>query len=329
MKILALETSCDDTAVSVVEITPRATRVLFEVASSQVTTHAKYGGIVPEVAARMHCENIGPIIREALQWHSPDTIDRIAVTAGPGLITSLLIGVETAKTLAYALRKPIIAVHHVEGHIYSSLIKNRRVRFPALALIVSGGHTDIILMTGFGQYQIVGRTQDDAAGEAFDKVAKLLRLGYPGGPIIQARARRGRPAAFALPRPMLEQKNFDFSFAGLKTAVLYLYQSGKIPSSKINNLCASFQQAVVDVLVTKTLRAAEKYGVKTILLGGGVAANTLLRATLTKEANRRGYAFRMPTLFHSTDNATMIAQAAYYRKPTPWQRIKADPNLPL
>lgn len=329
MKILAIETSCDDTAVSVADITTKKTSVLFEVASSQIATHAKYGGIVPEVAARMHSENIGPIIKEALRRHPPETIDRIAVTTGPGLITSLLIGVETAKTLAYALPKPITAIHHIEGHICSSLINNRRPRFPALALIVSGGHTDLILVKGFSRYQLIGQTQDDAAGEAFDKVAKLLALGYPGGPIIQACAQRGNPHFFDLPRPMLEQKNYNFSFAGLKTAVLYLHQAGKIPRRRLADLCASFQQAAVDVLVAKTFRAAKEYRVKTILLGGGVAANALLRTTLAKEARRQRYAFHMPTLFHSTDNATMIAQAAYYHKPSPWRNIKADPNLKL
>ncbi|MDD5341991.1 MAG: tRNA (adenosine(37)-N6)-threonylcarbamoyltransferase complex transferase subunit TsaD [Patescibacteria group bacterium] len=330
MKILAIETSCDDTSVSLVNIAKGRVTVLLEVVSSQVNIHAKYGGVVPEVAARKHIENIGPILKAVLAKHPSRSIDRIAVTTGPGLITSLLIGVETAKTLAYAWDKPIVGINHLEGHILSCLIDSGKPRFPAIALVVSGGHTLLVLVTRIGKYSIIGQTQDDAAGEAFDKVARLLKLGYPGGPIIEKLARKGNPTAFDLPRPMLEQKNFDFSFAGLKTAVLYLYRDGKIPRGKINDLCASFQQATVDVLVSKTIKAARKYSAKSVLLSGGVAANQLLRSALSRQVkNGLGRPFHVPKAKHSTDNATMVAVAGYYHKPIHWSKIRANPNLEL
>ena len=329
MKILGIETSCDDTSVSLIDVKNNRAKILFEVVSSQVKTHAQYGGVVPEVAARMHIENIIPVLRSILPNNPEKQIDRIAVTRGPGLVTSLLIGVETAKALALAWQKPIVPVNHIEGHILACWLDNKNIKLPAVALIVSGGHTEIILMTSFGKYRLIGQTQDDAAGEAFDKVAKLLKLGYPGGPIIQKLAASGNPKAYDLPRPMLDRKNFDFSFAGLKTAVLYLYQAGKIPKSKINDLCASFQQAAIDVLVAKTIEAARKHKVKTILLGGGVAANQPLRDTLRDEATRHGIVYASPSLLHCADNATMIALAGYYGQPKPWSRIKADPNWEL
>ncbi|MFA6198173.1 MAG: tRNA (adenosine(37)-N6)-threonylcarbamoyltransferase complex transferase subunit TsaD [Patescibacteria group bacterium] len=329
MKILGIETSCDDTSVSLIAVANHRLKILAEVVSSQIKTHAMYGGVVPEVAARMHIENIIPVLRSVLPKNPEKYIDRISVTRGPGLVTSLLIGVETAKSLALAWQKPIVPVNHIEGHMLACWLGNKAIKLPAVALIVSGGHTEIILMKDFGQYKLIGQTQDDAAGEAFDKVAKLLKLGYPGGPIIQKLAESGNPKAFDLPRPMLDRKNFDFSFAGLKTAVLYLYQKGVVPKSKINDLCASFQQAAIDVLVAKTIVAARKYKVKTILLGGGVAANQPLRDSLSKEARRHGLAFAAPSLLHCADNATMIALAGYYGQPKPWSRIKADPNWEL
>ncbi|MDD5567371.1 MAG: tRNA (adenosine(37)-N6)-threonylcarbamoyltransferase complex transferase subunit TsaD [Patescibacteria group bacterium] len=330
MKILAIETSCDDTSVSLVNIAKGRVTVLSEVVSSQVNIHAKYGGVVPEVAARKHIENIGPILKAVLAKHPAQSIDRVAVTAGPGLITSLLIGVETAKTLAYAWDKPIVGINHLEGHILSCLIDSGKPRFPAIALVVSGGHTLLVLVTRIGKYSIIGQTQDDAAGEAFDKVARLLKLGYPGGPIIEKLARKGNPTAFDLPRPMLEQKNFDLSFAGLKTAVLYLYRDGKIPRGKINDLCASFQQATVDVLVSKTIKAARKYNAKSVMLAGGVAANQQLRSALSQQVKKDlGCPFHVPKAKHSTDNATMVAVAGYCHKPIHWSKIKADPNLEL
>jgi len=329
MKILGIETSCDDTAVSVVDVNKNRVKVLSEIISSQIKIHEKYGGIVPEVAARKHIENFGPILQKILKKHAPETIDRITVTAGPGLITSLLIGVETAKTLSYAHQIPIVQINHLEGHILSIII-NDKVRFPAVALVVSGGHTNLYLVRKIGDYELIGQTQDDAAGEAFDKVAKLLGLGYPGGPVIEKRAKRGDANAFKLPRPMLNHDNFDFSFAGLKTAVLYLYKDGKIPRNKLNDLCASFQQAATDVLVDKTVRAAKLHKVKSVILSGGVSANKHLRESLRVGVSKNTSAkLFVPDFIHSTDNATMIAVAGYYYKPIPWQNIKANPNLKI
>lgn len=328
MKILGIETSCDDTSVSIVDISSKRVKVLFEAVSSQENIHKKYGGIVPEVAARKHIENLGPIIETALKKHSAKSIDRIAVTAGPGLITSLLIGVETAKTLAYAWNKPIVGVHHIEGHMLSILVNNRQIDWPALALVVSGGHTELVLVKRPGTYKIIGETQDDAAGEAFDKVAKLLGLGYPGGPMIEQRAKKRKVDSFELPRPMINSNNFDFSFSGLKTAVLYLHRDRKIPKSKINDLCASFQQAAIDVLVAKTVKATKKYNTKSILLVGGVSANQQLRKALGQQAKKDlGCPLYSPAIKHSTDNATMIAIAGFFNKPTHWSKIKADPNF--
>lgn len=329
MNILGIETSCDDTSISLISVKAGQPTILAEIVSSQIKTHAKYGGVVPEVAARKHIENIIPVLKSILPNNPAKHVDRIAVTRGPGLITSLLIGVETAKTLAYAWNKPIVGVNHIEGHILANWLDNKKIALPAVALVVSGGHTEIILMTAFGKYKLIGETLDDAAGEAFDKVAKLLKLGYPGGPVIQRLAEKGDPTTFDLPRPMMERGNFQFSFSGLKTAVLYLHQAGKVPASQVNNLCASFQQAVVDVLVTKTIEAAKKFRVKTVLLGGGVAANGPLRETLSAESQRHGFSFYKPSLIHCADNATMIAMAGYHAKPKPWSKLKADPNWEL
>lgn len=329
MKILGIETSCDDTSVSLIEVKNNRPKVLTEVVSSQISTHAKYGGVVPEVAARMHIENIVPVLKSVLPKHPEKTIDRIAVTRGPGLVTSLLIGVETAKSLALAWHKPIVPVNHIEGHILACWLDNHDIKLPAVALVVSGGHTELILMSSIGKYKLIGQTLDDAAGEAFDKVAKMLKLGYPGGPIVQRLAERGNPTAYDLPRPMLDHHNFNFSFSGLKTAVLYLHQKGQVPKNRINDMCASFQEAAIDVLVTKTIKAATKYQVKTVLLGGGVAANQPLRDRLKHIAGDVGLKFACPSLLHCADNATMIALAGYYGKPQPWSRIKADPNWEL
>ncbi|MBI4142712.1 tRNA (adenosine(37)-N6)-threonylcarbamoyltransferase complex transferase subunit TsaD, partial [Candidatus Uhrbacteria bacterium] len=324
--VLGIESSCDETAAAVVDVhrQQRRTaagqqgfsfRVLSNVVASQVSIHAQYGGVVPEVAAREHVTSIIPVVAAAMTGSSKPTaasrkhndtdglrieavglrlanaIDAIAVTAGPGLITSLAVGVDTARTLAYAWKKPLIAVNHIEGHVVSSVLPHTQandqapmtnVQFPALALIVSGGHTELLLMRGWGTYECIGATRDDAAGEAFDKVAKMLGLAYPGGPAVAAAAAHGNPTAFNFPRGMLHSKDFDFSFSGLKTAVRYTVSESEISNlkSQIPNLCASFQQAVVDVLVAKTIRAASQHRVKTVLLGGGVAANTALRSQL-------------------------------------------------
>ncbi len=359
MVILGIETSCDETAAAIVQYKSGRFKILSNIISSQVDIHAKTGGIVPEVAAREHIKNMLPIIDQAFKKASLDykKIDTIAVTTGPGLITSLLIGVETAKVLSYVWKKPTIPINHLEAHIYSNWLradsaelrarslgpkaqspKPRAPQFPLLALVVSGGHTELVLMKKHLDYKVIGQTRDDAAGEAFDKVAKLLRLGYPGGPIISKLAEKGNPEAIDLPRPMIKEKNFDFSFAGLKTAVLYEIRSGKYnlnDKKTIANFCASFQQAVVDVLVEKTIRAAKEYKAKSVLLSGGVAANHLLRKTLKEKVKKElpNSYFLTPNSSLCTDNAAMIAAAGYFHalkhESTPWQKIKADPNWEL
>ena len=342
MLILGIETSCDETAVSLLNFQKNNHAVLLASAvSSQIKIHQKYGGVVPEVAAREHLASILPTIDFALAKARvrPDKIDVIAVTAGPGLITSLMVGVETAKVLAYAWQKQVIGLNHIEGHIYANLFINGRlakIDFPALCLVVSGGHTELIYMKNHGDYQLIGRTLDDAAGEAFDKVAKLLNLGYPGGPLIEKMAQNGDPKAFDFPRPMLNQKNYNFSFAGLKTSVLYLvkkeFRNKKIP---LADLLASFQQAAVDVLTEKTIRAVSELNVKIVMMAGGVAANQKLRQTMeTKLKNSSPKVkFLKPNIQFCTDNATMIALAGYFHamkhESTPWQKLKADPNWEL
>ncbi len=344
MRILAIETSCDDTAVAILEGVGGKVRLLADIISSQVKVHAPFGGVVPDLASRAHTENFLPCLKRALNKSSVGLkdIDLIAVTHGPGLIPSLLIGVNAAKALSYVLNKPIIGINHIEGHIIANWLeligdKSKAVEgiiFPAACLVVSGGHTQLVLVKKIGDYQIIGETRDDAAGEAFDKVAKLLNLGYPGGPIISQRAQVGNAQAISLPRPMFKTKDYDFSFSGLKTAVLYEVKNHRCQLGNdiyINDLCASFQQAVVDVLVEKTIRAAKAYEVRTIMLSGGVAANDLLRITLGKKSEENNFYFSAPAKNFCTDNGAMIALAAYYRQKetASWQEIKADANLKL
>ncbi len=336
MNILAIETSCDDTGIALVKCSKKTCRILSNVVSSQIKTHAPYGGIVPNLAAREHLKNISSCFKEAFKKANQPKVDLIAVTAGPGLIPSLLVGVNFAKALSYAWQKPIVGINHIEAHIYANLANSANVKFPILCLIVSGGHTQLVLMKGHGNYQLLGETRDDAAGEAFDKAAKLLGLGYPGGPIISQRAEKGNTSAFKLPRPMINKNNFDFSFSGLKTAVLYeVKKTNKLSQEYINNMSASFQQAVTDVLVKKTIKAAKKHTPKTIILSGGVAANKELRRQLgeniKKEMQEVKYLIPESTL--CTDNAAMIAITAYYKKrPTSkrsWSKIEADANLKI
>ncbi len=338
MRILGIETSCDETAASVVDAGNSGFNVRAHVISSQIPQHAKYGGVVPEVAAREHVKNIIPTLSYALKKAEakPAQIGLIAVTKGPGLMTSLAVGVQTAAALSYAWDTPLIGVNHMEGHILSNWVRNPRIRFPVLNLVVSGGHTELVLMTGHGKYKLLGKTRDDAAGEAFDKVAKILHLPYPGGPSIQRAAEQGNPASVAFPRPMLRESNYEFSFAGLKTSVLYLVQKRKKLSGKDRaDIAASFQQAVVDVLVGKTLRAARQYRVKSVLLAGGVAANRPLRKTLKHSLNKElpKVIFSTPPFEFCTDNATMIAVAGYFnakrKKFSRWQTLDADPNWEL
>ena len=392
MRILAIETSCDDTAVALVEAKRGKFFVRDEYVSSQTKTHAPFGGVVPNLAARDHLKNLPLLLKKIIAKNKikPEDIGFIAATQGPGLIPALLVGTNAAKALAYAWKKPLVGVNHIAGHIYANFIfdqssafplrqtscrnssKPSFIKFPVLALIVSGGHTELILMKKHMDFKIVGQTLDDAAGEAFDKVAKILGLGYPGGPIVSNLAekfqksakarlfpspptlrRRGIPQRQALPRPMLNSNNFDFSFSGLKTAVLYTVRDNPriLKNKKLAaELCAEFQQAVIDVLVTKTLKAAKKYKPKTILLGGGVSANLELRKqigkaiknTFSDTRQRRGSPgaakYQIPDTRYSLDNAAMIAVAGYFcRSKTNnkkkflanWRQLEADANLKL
>ena len=409
--ILAIETSCDETAASVLRGTidtkdPTST-TLSSVVKSQMKLHVKMGGVVPEANARAHVRSIRPVVEKALsdanlQIHANNTnklqinellnpIDYIAVTSGPGLIASLLVGVEFAKGLAFAVNKPMIAVNHMEGHLYSpfgavnskaqisndkqipnaKIQKTKPIQFPILSMIVSGGHTLLVLQKSESHYQVLGSTVDDAAGEAFDKVAKLLELPYPGGPEISKLGEAGE-ASIAFPRPMINAPNFDFSFSGLKTAVLYhlketypspsspplgemsrfgtervnekklqitkqnlhSYHFGHIPKTDKANIARSFEEAVVDVLVTKAVRAAKKYGCKTISLAGGVAANKRLRASLVASSLKLEAEFLVPDFKLCTDNAEMIALAAYFKlragyKPISFHKVTANSGWEL
>ncbi len=316
MRILAIETSCDETAICV--LSDKGGDLLLEknAVYSQIDIHKKFGGVVPEVAARKHLQTMMPLIDSTLGKDKISDIDYIAVTSGPGLITSLILGMTTAKALAYAHNLPLLPVNHIEGHIYSSWLSNKieAKHFPALVLVVSGGHTEIILMKGHGDYQLIGQTVDDAVGEAYDKVAKLMELGYPGGPIVSQLAEQGKSDTYKLPRPMIDNKDYGFSFSGLKTAVLYSLEKQKsIDKKDVVNMCASFQQAVIDVLVKKASKAAQEFEVKSIMLSGGVSANTALKKALDKEAKKMNLPFFYPELKFTGDNAAMIAAAAYYK----------------
>ncbi len=334
MKILGIETSCDETAAALIEAKNNQIKVLANVVNSQINIHKKFGGIVPEVAAREHLKNILPIINQALDKNKWSDIDYLAVTTGPGLITSLIVGAETAKTLSFANQIPLISVNHIEAHLCSNFF-NQKIKFPALSLIVSGGHTQLILTTNYDQHKIIGQTLDDAAGECFDKVAKILKIGYPGGPAIEKSAKSGNPRKIDFPRPLINHPNFNFSFSGLKTSVLYFSRSPQFKQTKKSDICASFQQAAVDVLTDKAVRAAKTYGAKTVMLAGGVAANKKLRNSLKTQLKKQlpKTAFLVPPFFLCTDNALMIAIAGYYQarknKITAWQKLKADSNWEL
>jgi len=337
MRILGIETSCDETSVALLDVNKGVARMGKHLTASQVLKHAQYGGVVPEVAARLHVETL-PLLIDELGVSGKD-VDGIAVTRGPGLITSLRVGTDFARALAYGWKKPIVGVNHIEGHIAANWIGKKLAgayRFPALVLVVSGGHTELILMKGFGKYERLGSTLDDAAGEAFDKVAKMLDLGYPGGPAVSKRALKGNPLEFPFPRPLLNKPNFDFSFSGLKTAVLYTLQRKKAWSEKeVDDLCASFQAAVVETLVAKTLRAAKAKKAKTVFLAGGVAANGLLRETLaaTVASELKDVEAIIPALEYCTDNAAMIAMAGYFhlskKENDGWKGMEPDPSWEL
>jgi N6-L-threonylcarbamoyladenine synthase len=327
--VLAIETSCDETAVAILRA-PR--EILASEVASQIDLHKRYGGVVPEVASRNHLPRIRPLIETALHraGSSLTDIDCVAATRGPGLLTSLLVGYSAAKGLAIGLGKPFIGINHLGGHLLSPLLPGIDRAFPSIGLIVSGGHTLLVRSTGVGAYHLLGRTLDDAAGEAFDKVAKLLDLPYPGGPEIDRLARQGNPKKFDLPRSMAKSGDFNFSFSGLKTAVRYLLP--KLEGDFHADLCASFQEAVVDVLVQKTIRAAERSGVQLVTVSGGVSANSRLRSKMLDAATSAGLDLKLASPSLSTDNAAMIAYAALERYLLGYRtdlREDADPNLQL
>ncbi len=304
--VLALETSCDETAAAIV----RGREVLSTILHSQ-TLHRPYGGVVPELASRAHLQHIVAITRRAIEEArlTLKDIDAVAVTTHPGLIGSLLVGVNFAKGLAVRLRRPLVPVNHLEGHIFSGFLEDPAISFPFLALVVSGGHTALFWVEDFERIQLIGSTRDDAAGEAFDKTASLLGLGYPGGPVIDRLAASGNPRAFELPRPLLHDRSFDFSFSGLKTALqglLRRYFPTGVPAEALPDLCASAQAAIVDVLVHKTIRAARLYRARTLVVAGGVSANSELRRRMQQEADRIGLRLVLPRLSYCLDNAAMI-----------------------
>lgn len=311
---LAVETSCDETAAAVLK---NGREILSNIISSQIDIHKKFGGVVPEVASRKHIENINVVIQEALDAAGVtiQQIDHIGVTYGPGLVGALLVGLSAAKAMAYALDVPLIGVNHIEGHISANYIAHPDLKPPFLCLIVSGGHTYLTYVKDYGDYELMGRTRDDAVGEAFDKVARALGLGYPGGPLIDKIAKCGDASAVDFPRVYLEPDTFDFSMSGLKSSVLNYINSQKQKgaSIKVEDVAASFQQAVIEVLVNKTLQAARKKEVSTIILAGGVAANSALREIIEKEGQKEGFEVKYPPLILCTDNAAMIGCAAYYR----------------
>lgn len=312
MRILGIETSCDETSASVIE---DGKVVLSNIISSQIEIHKEYGGVVPEIASRHHIKNITNIIEEALiqSGKKLTDIDYIAVTYAPGLIGALLVGISVAKGLSYSSKIPLIPVHHLKGHIYSNFIEYNIV-LPAIALIVSGGHTNIVYMDENHKFEGMGQTLDDAVGESYDKIARVMGIGYPGGPIIDKLAKNGNSKFLKIPKPQVDGE-FDFSFSGIKTSVINFINKSRMKEEefKIEDLAASFQTGVVEMLVEKTIKAAEKKGVKTIIIAGGVAANSFLREKMREEAEKKGIDVYYPSMALCTDNGAMIAAAAYYK----------------
>lgn len=338
MLILGIETSCDETAVALVR---DGAIVVSEELATQSAIHGRFGGVVPELACRAHVEVIDQLVARTLAnaGASRTDVDAVAVTEGPGLIGALLVGVTFAKAFAYGARRPLVGINHLEGHIVAPLLSGQPLRYPAIALIVSGGHTHLYYVESFGSYRLVGRTIDDAAGEAFDKAAACLGLGFPGGPAIDRLARSGDPTRFRLPRPLTGRAaargsdySFDVSFSGLKTAFVQAVRREGPGDAAYPDLAAGLQEAVVDVLVEKTIAAATAYGVPGIIVGGGVAANSRLRAVIKERAAAEGLALAMAEPRHCTDNAAMIAVAAFQRvpfdQPARWD-LNADPSLAL
>lgn len=311
--ILGIESSCDETAASVVK---NGREVLSNVISSQIDLHTLYGGVVPEIASRKHIERINQVIEEALITANMtlDDLDAIGVTYGPGLVGALLVGVAEAKAISYAKKLPLVGVHHIEGHISANYIENLDLEPPFVCLVVSGGHTHLVVVRDYGKYEILGRTRDDAAGEAFDKVARAIGLGYPGGPKIDRISKEGNPEAIAFPRPRFEDSPYDFSFSGLKSAVLNYLNGCQMKGIEVNraDVAASFQKAVCDVLVEHAMIAVKESGLNKFAIAGGVASNSALRAAFEKTCAERGIEFYHPSPIFCTDNAAMIGVAAYY-----------------
>lgn len=331
--ILAIESSCDETAASVVE---NGRTVLSNIISSQIEIHKEFGGVVPEVASRKHIENINDVVEEALTKANvtPEQIDTIAVTYGPGLVGALLVGVNFAKGLSYAWNKPLIGVNHIEGHISANFIEDKKLEPPFVCLVASGGHTHLVYIKNYGEYEILGKTRDDAAGEAFDKIARAIGLGYPGGPLIDKAAKQGNKDAIKFPRVVIDDDTLDFSFSGLKSAVLNYIHNNEQKNEKIivEDVAASFQQAVVEVLVMKTIKAARLKNCNTIALAGGVASNSSLRNMLEDECIKNNYKFTKPSPILCTDNAAMIGCVGFYKyinKQFADSSLNAIPNLEL
>lgn len=311
--ILAVESSCDETAAAVVK---NGREVLSNIIASQIELHTVYGGVVPEIASRKHIEKINQVIKEALQeaGKTLQDMDAIAVTYGPGLVGALLVGVSTAKAISFASGIPLIGIHHIEGHINANYIENKDLEPPYICLVVSGGHSHLVIVKDYGEYEILGRTRDDAAGEAFDKVARAIGLGYPGGPKIDKVAKEGNPEAIAFPRAKVVDAVYDFSFSGLKSAVLNYLNSCEMKGIPVcqADVAASFQKAVVDVLVEHSMQAVKEYGLHKFAIAGGVASNSALRGALARECDAGKIAFYCPSPVFCTDNAAMIGTAAYY-----------------
>ena len=331
--ILAIESSCDETSAAVVV---NGREVLSNVIASQISTHEKYGGVVPEVASRMHIEAVSGVVEEALLEANItlDKIDAIGVTYGPGLVGALLVGLQFAKGLAFSSKKPLVGVNHIEGHICANYIQHKDLKPPFVSLVVSGGHTFIVHVKDYGKYEVIGQTRDDAAGEAYDKVARALGLGYPGGPKIDKLAKEGNPKAIVFPKANFHEETLDFSFSGVKSAVLNYLNKCKMQNIEVNkaDVAASFQQAVVDVLKDNVLLTCKMKNVKTIAIAGGVASNSTLRETLTNAASKRGIEVLFPAPILCTDNAAMIGSAAYFNfinGKISDLNLNAKPNLKL
>lgn len=333
IRILAIESSCDETAAAVVV---NGRQVLSNVISTQIPIHTLYGGVVPEIASRKHIERINQVIEEALKeaHTSLDEIDAIGVTYGPGLVGALLVGLSEAKAISFAKDIPLVGVHHIEGHICANYIEDKTLEPPFLCLVVSGGHTHLVRVKDYGQYEILGRTRDDAAGEAFDKVARAIGLGYPGGPKIEQKAKEGDPHAIPFPVAKVNDSAYDFSFSGLKSAVLNYINGAKMKGETVNeaDIAASFQQAVIDALVGHAMHALDEFGGDKFAIAGGVASNGTLRAAMQEACEKRGVRFYHPSPILCTDNAAMIGAAAYYeymagRRDS--MSLNAVPNLAL